>query len=129
MELPRKDTNWFSPAEKESRSYRYSYDDFTQQIQNQIARQLRVEKDTRRCGPFYLEDIEIVLEKHLYQVISETIDFKDESYFPLLTFHSTQNLSKLQGILRYGNTKGVCFQLIPRLNNFNAYFRISLTRR
>ncbi len=70
---------------------------------------------------YYLQDVKMHLDRNVFEDMcaqfneNESLPVPENNkFFPLLTFHGTQNVSKIQSILKYG-------YLIPGMNLWLAF--------
>lgn len=120
MIFPTETEDWFTLSLRgSSRNGKpFSYGEFLHTLEAQIHR--KIDKQTGGyCfnKQYYLQDIKMSLDRNVFEDLSarfnvnNTLPVPDSNkFFPLFTFHGTQNVSKVQSILKYG-------YLIPGMNH------------
>jgi hypothetical protein len=102
MELLTESYDWTRPTTKHHPSKNYNYDEFVQQIKIQIEKKFK-NSCTKIWGEkYFLQEIKITLDEHQYNKISEYLKIHEQVLYPIVTFHSTQNVTKVNSIIKYG---------------------------
>jgi hypothetical protein len=90
--------NWFT-LNTNKNGVKLSYEQFIENVNNQIHNKLTKTKDNKLCNEQYLlEDTKIVLERNKYELLQNN----SAEYYPILTFHATSNINKINSIVKYG---------------------------
>ena len=99
--FPTESKNWFKIENKNS-GKEYSYEDFIKCVEKQIDQ--TIQKVDKHCfnSKYFLNDVKIVLEKHKYEEFTSISKNANSNFCCMLTFHSTQNISKINSICKYG---------------------------
>ena len=104
MELRTESHDWFTSAHKEQTSKVYRFEDFTSQLEKQILRRIDCLHADFYCfnQHYFMKDLKIVLERQKFDDLCSSVNSKDEILYPILTFHATQNVTKINSIVKYG---------------------------
>ena len=87
--------NWFTPSI--GTPFEYTYDDFITIVKRQLENYVK-----KLSNNYTIVDISNILEEHTFEKMAETsIKYKSKN-LPFLSFHSTQNITKVNSILKYG---------------------------
>ncbi len=97
-------SNWFGLSSGESRGTPYTYSSFVDALVTQIDHCLK--KETVFGRDYTHRETRVVIEKAKYTAMSHAYSSLSLSHghfsLPLLSFHSTQSVTKLNSILKYG---------------------------
>ena len=102
MELLTESFDWTRPTCKNYPHKIYTYDEFIDQIKKQINKSVNKTKPKIWDEKYFLQEIKIILDEHIYNKIIERSNMYDQKLYPLVTFHSTQNMTKINSIIKYG---------------------------
>lgn len=105
MEFPRESKNWFSLSEKDGYRKVYAHSEFCDQLSIQIKRKLGVDINNN-CKAlqesYYFHDFKILIEEHNFNNLCCDHSILNNNLYPFLTFYSTQDISKINCITKYG---------------------------
>lgn len=93
--------SWFNIVGKIEEDNKHdTYEKFIENIKSQIKRKTQAISNGKKCfdNKYTLDDMKIVLEKHVYDKLPKN----ESDYYCFLTFHSTGNVSKINSICKYG---------------------------
>lgn len=100
--------DWFHPTVSSTSSQEHNYDDFVRILEQQIKTKLKIGKHSNRSSNLKILDnrmifdsYKCIIEKHAFDSMA-SIGTVDGDYLPFLTFHCTQNINKVNSIIKYG---------------------------
>jgi hypothetical protein len=102
MELLTESYDWTRPTEKNYSHKNYTYDEFIIQIEKQIDKKIHKIKPKIWDEKYFLQEIKITLDEHVFNNIITKLNKQKQKLYPLVTFHSTQNMTKINSIIKYG---------------------------
>lgn len=102
MELLTESYDWTRPTQKNYQYKKYTYDEFIIQIEKQIDNKIHKIKPKIWNEKYFLQEIKITLDEHTFNKIVDKLNKQEQKLYPLVTFHSTQNMTKINSILKYG---------------------------
>ena len=125
MELLTESYDWTRPTEKNNPHKKYTYDEFINQIQKQIDKKIHKIKPKIWDEKYFLQEIKMTLDEHIFNQIVDRLNNQEQKLYPLVTFHSTQNMTKINSIIKYGyivpGTKHPTLGWTNQINNGNIY--------
>ena len=80
------------------------YDGFMNAVRNQTEKKIsRNNKDNMIFdNRYFIENLHPILESHQFEQLVQTYQELDKEYYPLLTFHATSDINKINSITKYG---------------------------
>jgi hypothetical protein len=123
MNIPVRNDNLFSVIKKED-SKKVSFDEFKDKITNDINKKLEIKNDNslkqKIFGEkYFLDEIKDIFTEKKFDDILKMQEMYDNDLYPVLTFHATTNINKVNSIVKFG-------YLIPGhstnpINGWNLY--------
>jgi hypothetical protein len=102
MNLLTETYDWTRPTEKNNPHKKYTYNEFINQIEKQIDKKIHKIKPKIWDETYFLQEIKIILDEHIFNQIVDKLNKQEQKLYPLITFHSTQNMTKINSIIKYG---------------------------
>ena len=102
MELLTESYDWTRPTIKSFLNKKYNYEEFISQIKKQIDKKISNSNLKIWNEKYFLQEIKITIDEHIFNQIVEKISKHEQKLFPIITFHSTQNMTKINSIIKYG---------------------------
>ena len=104
LKLPWGDGSWFSTYHQNNNTKALTYEDFLHNVKKKVFKHfgLKSKETCIRSENWYLKDFYMCLKKESYDNAATLYNKSDNHLHPLLSLHGTQNMSKVNSIIKNG---------------------------